>query len=133
MSVSLVVIDTADNCHFFEVRAVHGNTDFGGVDFDCKLLSFLVDGMFIYLLLCLPFFYVEIKRKFNEDISGNPLAMQKLKTACERAKRTLSFSLHAFIEIDSLIDGLDFCTTVSRVGFIFCCSFYSLFIMGLLG
>lgn len=82
------------------------------------------------LHLLLTFFYVEIKRKFNKDISGNPVAIQKLKTACERAKRMLSFSLHASIEIDSLIDGLDFRTTVSRVGFIFVVLFTSLFIMG---
>jgi len=63
------------------------------------------------------FVFQEIKRKHKKDISSNKRAIRRLRTACEKAKRTLSSSTQASIEIDSLIDGIDFFTSISRARF----------------
>merc|ERR1719456_1357618 len=62
-------------------------------------------------------FVQEFKRKFKHDISSNPRALRRLRTACERAKRTLSASASANIEIDALYEGIDFNTTITRALF----------------
>ena len=54
-------------------------------------------------------FIAEFKRKYKKDASGNARALRRLRTACERAKRTLSSSTQASIEIDSFFEGVDFC------------------------
>ena len=59
----------------------------------------------------------EFKRKAKKDISGNPRAVRRLRTACERAKRTLSASAQTTIEIDSLFEGIDFNTSITRARF----------------
>lgn len=59
----------------------------------------------------------EFKRKSKKDISGNPRAVRRLRTACERAKRTLSASAQTTIEIDSLFEGVDFNTSITRARF----------------
>ena len=59
----------------------------------------------------------EFKRKNKKDISGNPRAVRRLRTACERAKRTLSASAQTTIEIDSLFEGVDFNTSITRARF----------------
>ena len=59
----------------------------------------------------------EFKRKYKHDISKNQRAVRRLRTACERAKRTLSSSTQASIEIDSLYEGIDFYTSVTRARF----------------
>ena len=59
----------------------------------------------------------EFKRKSKKDISGNPRAVRRLRTACERAKRTLSASAQTTIEIDSLFEGIDFNTSITRARF----------------
>ncbi len=59
----------------------------------------------------------EFKRKHKKDISGNPRAVRRLRTACERAKRTLSASAQTTIEIDSLFEGVDFNTSITRARF----------------
>ena len=59
----------------------------------------------------------EFKRKTKKDISGNPRAVRRLRTACERAKRTLSASAQTTIEIDSLFEGTDFNTSITRARF----------------
>lgn len=64
-------------------------------------------------MLCLQ----EFKRKSKKDISGNPRAVRRLRTACERAKRTLSASAQTTIEIDSLFEGIDFNTSITRARF----------------
>ena len=64
-------------------------------------------------ILCLQ----EFKRKSKKDISGNPRAVRRLRTACERAKRTLSASAQTTIEIDSLFEGIDFNTSITRARF----------------
>ncbi|CAH3131775.1 unnamed protein product [Porites lobata] len=86
----------------FEVKSTSGDTHLGGEDFDNRLVDFLKG---------------EFKRKYKQDISGNKRAMRRLRTACERAKRTLSSSHQASIEIDSLYDGIDFYISVSRAKF----------------
>jgi L1 cell adhesion molecule like protein len=86
----------------FEVKATAGNTHLGGEDFDNRMVSFLTG---------------EFKKKYKHDISGNARALRRLRTACERAKRTLSSSTQASIEIDSLYEGIDFYTNLTRARF----------------
>ena len=86
----------------FEVKATAGDTHLGGEDFDSRLLRH---------------FSEEFKRKHKKDISGNPRALRRLRTACERAKRTLSSTAQTTIEIDSLYDGVDFYTSITRARF----------------
>ncbi|XP_049958340.1 heat shock protein 70 A1-like [Schistocerca serialis cubense] len=86
----------------FEVKATAGDTHLGGEDFDSRLVNHLAD---------------EFKRKFHKDVRSNPRALRRLRTAAERAKRTLSSSTEASIEIDALLDGIDFYTKVSRARF----------------
>ena len=86
----------------FEVKATAGDTHLGGEDFDSRLLRH---------------FSEEFKRKHKKDISGNPRALRRLRTACERAKRTLSSTAQTTIEIDSLFDGVDFYTSITRARF----------------
>nr|QBK85853.1 MAG: Hsp70 protein [Marseillevirus LCMAC101] len=96
--VSLLTIDDG----IFEVKAVSGDCHLGGVDFDNRLVAH---------------FSQEFKRKHKKDISGNPQAVRRLKTACERAKRTLSSSPQANIEVDSLFNGIDFYSSLTRARF----------------
>ena len=102
-----VSILTIDEGSLFEVRSTAGDTHLGGEDFDERLLSHLQQ---------------EFKRKFKKDLSNNPRALRRLRTACERAKRTLSSSAQASIEVDSLHEGIDFYTTVTRARFEELCS-----------
>ncbi|XP_063918599.1 heat shock protein 70 A1-like [Zophobas morio] len=97
-----VSILTIDEGSLFEVRATAGDTHLGGEDFDNRLVSHLAD---------------EFKRKFKKDLRSNPRALRRLRTAAERAKRTLSSSTEASIEIDALFDGIDFYTKLSRARF----------------
>lgn len=83
----------------YEVIATGGDTHLGGEDFDSILMTA---------------FAAEFKRKTTVDITGNQKALRKLRTACERAKRTLSMATHAPIDIDSLADGIDFVTHLTR-------------------
>ncbi|KAL2893970.1 Heat shock cognate 70 kDa protein [Bienertia sinuspersici] len=96
--VSVVVIKK----ELFEVKAVSGNTQLGGGDFDNRLVSYFV---------------VEFQRKHNVDVSSNPRSMARLRAACERAKRILSSTFETTIEIDNLYQGIDFSTTLSRARF----------------
>ena len=86
----------------FEVKSTHGDTHLGGEDFDMRMVNFFVS---------------EFKKKNKKDLTGNKRAMRRLRTACERAKRTLSASTEASIEIDSLFEGIDFYTTITRAKF----------------
>ena len=86
----------------FEVKATAGDTHLGGEDFDARLLQHLAQ---------------EFKRKHKKDISDNPRALRRLRTACERAKRTLSSTTQSAIEIDSLYEGIDFYTSITRARF----------------
>merc|ERR1712214_223577 len=91
----------------FEVKSTAGDTHLGGEDFDNRMVDHFV---------------AEFKRKHKKDISGNKRALRRLRTACERAKRTLSASAQANIEIDSLFEGVDFYTSITRARFEELCS-----------
>ncbi len=91
----------------FEVKSTAGDTHLGGEDFDIRLVKHFVD---------------EFKRKTKKDISQSNRAVRRLRTACERAKRTLSTSAQANIEIDSLYEGQDFYTSITRARFEELCS-----------
>ncbi|XP_013420728.1 heat shock 70 kDa protein 1B-like [Lingula anatina] len=95
------ILSIADGS-LFEVRSTAGDTHLGGEDFDNRMVNHFVQ---------------EFKRKYKKDISGNNRAMRRLRTACERAKRTLSSSSQANIEIDSLYEGVDFYSSISRARF----------------
>ena len=96
--VSLLTLEDA----IFEVKATAGDTHLGGEDFDNRLVNHFVQ---------------EFKRKHKKDIKDNPRSMRRLRTACERAKRTLSASTQTSIEIDSLFDGIDFFSSITRARF----------------
>jgi len=86
----------------FEVKSTAGDTHLGGEDFDNRIVDHFVK---------------EFKRKHQRDITGNKRALRRLRTACERAKRTLSASAQANIEIDSLYEGIDFYSSITRARF----------------
>ena len=110
-----------------QVKATAGDTHLGGEDFDNRLVNFFVQasrqgralvpatpaaGLLPGRLLS-----QEFKRKHRKDISSNPRALRRLRTSCERAKRTLSSSTQASIEIDSLYEGIDFYSSITRARF----------------
>nr|ATL76715.1 heat shock protein 70 [Eogystia hippophaecolus] len=97
--VSILSIDEGS---LFEVKSTAGDTHLGGEDFDNRLVNYLAD---------------EFKRKYKKDLCVNPRALRRLRTAAERAKRTLSSSTEATIEIDALYEGIDFYTRLSRARF----------------
>ncbi|KAK2707179.1 hypothetical protein QYM36_015009 [Artemia franciscana] len=96
--VSILVIEGG----IFEVKPTAGNTHLGGEDFDNRLVCHFVK---------------EFIRKHKVDLSTNSRALNRLRTACERAKRTLSASTQANVEIDSLHEGIDFYTSITRARF----------------
>ena len=96
--VSILSIDDG----VFEVKSTAGDTHLGGEDFDNRMVEHFVK---------------EFQRKHKKDITGNKRALRRLRTACERAKRTLSASAQANIEIDSLFEGIDFYTAITRARF----------------
>ncbi|GJQ84477.1 hypothetical protein Trydic_g15677 [Trypoxylus dichotomus] len=97
-----VSILTIDEGSLFEVKSTAGDTHLGGEDFDNRLVNHFVE---------------EFKRKYKKDLSGNTRALRRLRTACERAKRTLSSSTEASLEIDALHEGVDFYSKVTRARF----------------
>merc|ERR1719158_2663982 len=101
--VSLLTIEEG----IFEVKATAGDTHLGGEDFDNRVVNHFVQ---------------EFKRKNKKDITANPRAMRRLRTACERAKRTLSASAQTGVEIDSLSEGIDFFSNITRARFEELCS-----------
>jgi heat shock 70kDa protein 1/2/6/8 len=86
----------------FEVKSTAGDTHLGGEDFDNTLVSYCAE---------------EFRKKTKCDVAGNPRALRRLRTVCERAKRTLSSATQATIEVDSLFEGHDFQTTLTRAKF----------------
>jgi heat shock protein 1/8 len=97
-NVSLLTI----NASTFKVHAVAGDTHLRGEDFDNRMVKY----------------FVEIfKRKHKRNISGNARALRRMRTACERAKRILSFATETTIEVDSIYNGIDFYSTITRARF----------------
>merc|ERR1711963_117947 len=97
--VSVLSIDEGS---MFEVKSTAGDTHLGGEDFDNRLVTHFVQ---------------EFKRKHGKDLTKNARSIRRLRTACERTKRTLSSSSEASIEIDSLFEGIDYYTKISRARF----------------
>jgi heat shock protein 1/8 len=95
---SLLTIDNGT----FEVKAVVGDTHLGGEDFDNRMVKHFVE---------------LFKRQHKEDISGNAKALRRLRSACERAKRILSSAVETTIEVDSLYNGIDFSSSITRAKF----------------
>ena len=96
--VSLLTIDSG----VFEVVSTNGDTHLGGEDFDHRVLDYLLK---------------KIKKQHGKDLKNDKTVIQKLKTEIEKAKRHLSSSLQATIEIDELEPGFDFKDTLSRAKF----------------
>lgn len=109
--VSLLTIDDG----VFEVKATAGDTHLGGEDFDQRMMEHFVR---------------EFKQKHGKDLSKNDRALRRLRTACERAKRTLSAATQAAVEIDSLMDGVDFASVITRARFEELCGDYFRACMG---
>ena len=100
--VSLLSIDDG----IFEVKATAGDTHLGGEDFDNILLKYFIN---------------DFNKKHKLDISDKPKSLRRLKTACEKAKRTLSSTTNAKIELDSIYNGIDYNTKISRAKFEILC------------
>jgi L1 cell adhesion molecule like protein len=96
--VSILTIEDT----IFEVKATAGDTHLGGEDFDTRICQHFME---------------EFNRKHKKDLSDNKRAMRRLRTAAETAKRTLSAATTANVELDSLYDGIDFITTITRAKF----------------
>jgi len=96
--VSLLSIDDG----VFEVKATAGDTHLGGEDFDNLLVEH---------------FAQEFQKKNKVDIRKNARAMRRLRTQCERAKRVLSSQARADVEVDSLYEGIDFASSITRAKF----------------
>ena len=96
--LSILTIDGG----IFEVKATAGDTHLGGSDLDNKIVDYLCS---------------DIKKRYNKHIKQNPKALKRLNIAAEKAKKNLSSSSTAPIEIDSLFDGVDYSTTLSKAKF----------------
>jgi heat shock protein 1/8 len=96
--VSILTIEDG----IFEVKSTAGDTHLGGEDFDGRLVEHFIN---------------QFKREYCKDIRSSPRALQRLRTAAERAKRTLSSSTETVIEIDSLFDGINFHSKITRARF----------------
>ena len=91
----------------FEVKATAGDTHLGGEDFDRRLVEHCIN---------------DFKRKNKLDITDNKRSIRRLQTACEQAKKTLSSSTSSTIEVDSLYQGVDYNTVLTRARFEDLCS-----------
>ena len=96
--VSLLTIEEG----IFEVKATNGHTHLGGEDFDNRLVDYCC---------------AEFKKKTGIDITGNARALRRLRTQCEKAKRILSAAHQAPIECETLAEGEDFNTQITRAKF----------------
>jgi len=102
--VSLLEISTDG---VIECLATGGDVHLGGTDLDNRLLQHCVD---------------DFKKKHKRDLTENVRGMRRLLTACERAKKTLSSSTTASVEIDALVDGIDYNIQITRAKFESLCS-----------
>src|SRR6187551_111189 len=82
--ISIIEIAEVDGEHQFEVLATNGDTFLGGEDFDKRIIDYLVD---------------EFKKESGMNLKGDPLAMQRLKEAAEKAKIELSSSLQTDVNL----------------------------------
>ncbi len=98
LSVSVLIIEDG----IFEVKSTSGDTRLGGEDFTRRMMNHFIH---------------EFESKYKKDLTCSRKAVERLRTACERAKRSLSTSTEARIEIDSLFEGIDFYTKITRARF----------------
>ena len=96
--VSLLSIDDG----VFEVKATAGDTHLGGEDIDSRIVDYIVE---------------EFKKKHKVSLSENKKALRRIRTASEKAKRSLSGNTQTIIEIDSIQDGLDLSVVLTRAKF----------------
>jgi heat shock 70kDa protein 1/2/6/8 len=101
--VSILALDDG----IYEVKSTGGNTHLGGEDFDSRLVDFCIQ---------------DFKRKNKKDISDSNRALRRLRTACERCKRTLSTNSSSSIEVESLYEGIDYSVVITRARFEELCS-----------
>ena len=101
--VTMLTIDDG----VFEVKATAGDTHLGGEDFDRRIIDFCVN---------------DFMKKYKHDLHQSKRAIRRLQTACESAKKTLSSSTVASIEIDSLYESIDYSVTLTRARFEDLCS-----------
>ena len=99
-TLDVTVITLEDN--IFEIKATAGNSHLGGEDFDSRLVEYCA---------------AEFARKTRIDLTGNLIALRRLRTACERAKRTLSVATHISLEIPSLVQCIDYFSIITREKF----------------
>jgi L1 cell adhesion molecule like protein len=119
--VSLLTIEEG----IFEVKSTAGDTHLGGEDFDNRLVNHFVNEFKRKHKVRIPSQSLSSSESFSnpmltseqKDLSSNARALRRLRTACERAKRTLSSSAQTSIEIDSLFEGIDFYTSITRARF----------------
>jgi heat shock protein 1/8 len=97
--VSVLVIEDG----MFEVKATSGDTHLGGEDFDNRIVDY-----------CLNEFK---KKNKNIDYDFSARTLRRLRTSCEKAKRTLSSTMSTIVEVDSLHQGIDFTCTLTRAKF----------------
>ena len=105
LDVSLLNIDPGADIDMalFNVKATAGDTHLGGADFDNEMVKYSIREF--------------LRKHWKVDIRSNQKALRRLRNACERAKRMLSSTAQTTIEVDSLHDGIDFCTTITRSRF----------------
>jgi heat shock protein 1/8 len=96
--ISILTIDGG----IFEVKATAGDTHLGGSDLDNLIVDYLCD---------------DIKKKHKKDVKSNPRSLKRLNIAAEKAKKNLSTATSTTIEVESLIDGIDYSTVLSRAKF----------------
>lgn len=99
LDVTIMVVDGG----VFEVKSTSGDTHLGGQDFDNNLVQY---------------FLRQVEETCGKDISNNPKAMKKLREACQTLKHNLSHSDSATIEVDELVNGEDFDSSLSRDEFV---------------
>ena len=95
------ILSIADGS-IFEVKSTSGDTHLGGEDIDSRMVNY---------------FAAEFKRKHKKDITKNIRALRRLRTACEAAKRSLSSTTEAIVEVDALFEGIDFHSKITRARF----------------
>ena len=97
-NVSVLTIEDG----IFDVKSTSGDNHLGGEDFDNCMVNHFVQ---------------EFKLKHKKDLTTSKRAIQRLRKACEQAKIALSFNSKTCLEIDSLFEGIDFHTSITRAKF----------------
>jgi len=96
--ISILTLDGG----IFEVKATGGDTHLGGSDLDNTIVEFLCE---------------DINKRFKKDVKQNAKALKRLNIAAEKAKKTLSMATTTIVEVDSLMDGVDYTCTLTRAKF----------------